>query len=127
MASSDWSTLLVATITRELSLESGNHQIRRRAEEALKRELAYCSHLSKTCQGSQASVYRGTANVSISGISAIMIQLVKRDNTNLARILYSFILKNPAPQVLKVLVRLSQLDKSLTQWNDEPYTSCRCG
>ena len=53
-------------------------KVRRRAEEALRRELAFCSHL---------------------GLSAVIVRLRRGESANLARAIYSYLVKNPGPQV----------------------------
>ena len=78
LGSSDWSTLLVARVAKEGCLESACQPVRRRAEEALRRELQFCAHL---------------------GLSAILVELKRKDNSNLARMIYTFLVKNPGPQV----------------------------
>ncbi len=68
----------MAAINREGNVDSPVHRVRRRAEESLSRELQFCSHLS---------------------LSAVMLRLSQADNANLSRIMYTFLVKNPVPQV----------------------------
>ena len=47
LPSSDWSSLLVAILSRDCGLESPKEHVRRQGEERIKRELAFASHLGK--------------------------------------------------------------------------------
>lgn len=77
--SSDWSTLIVASLSRRSHLESGEQRVRRRSEEALRRELQFCAHL---------------------GLSAVMLRLNRAENANLARLVYAFLIRNGnGPQI----------------------------
>lgn len=80
LKSTDWSSLVVGSLPRELQMESTCTRVRRESEERLQRELNYAAHL---------------------GLSAILVELKRPQNTNLARALYSFILKSSGsgPQV----------------------------
>lgn len=72
LTSADWSSLIVGLLSRHLNLESENAAVRRGAEETLKRELSFASHL---------------------GLPAIMVPLTKLNNANLARNIYGYMLK----------------------------------
>ena len=88
--SSDWSSLIVGMISRDLNLESTCQSVRRIAEERLKRELNFSVHL---------------------GLAAILLPLNKPNNSNLSRIIYTYLMKGGNCQIW-VRVPLSSQSKT---------------
>ena len=89
--SSDWSSLIVGMISRDLNLESTCQSVRRIAEERLKRELNFTVHL---------------------GLAAILLPLNKLNNSNLSRIIYTYLMKGGNGQVW-IRVPLNCQDKKM--------------
>jgi len=78
LPSGDWSSLIMGLISRDLNLESAERTVRKAAEERFKTEMNYCVHL---------------------GLAAVMIPLERPNNTNLARFVYSYLVKGGASQI----------------------------
>ena len=79
-------------ITRDLNLESSCQSVRRIAEERLKRELNFTVHL---------------------GLAAILIPLNKPNNSNLSRIIYTYLMKGGNGQVwIRVPLNSQRRNKS---------------
>jgi len=72
LTSSEWSSLIVATLSKHLSLDSTVMSVRRTAEESLQKELNFAAHL---------------------GLPAVMVSLNAPNNVNLSRMIYSHMLK----------------------------------
>lgn len=51
LSSADWGSLVVGIVARDAGVESTDAVVRRRAEERIKRELQFSSHLSKNGAG----------------------------------------------------------------------------
>eukprot|EP00096_Caligus_rogercresseyi_P011740 TRINITY_DN4721_c0_g1_i1.p1 TRINITY_DN4721_c0_g1~~TRINITY_DN4721_c0_g1_i1.p1 ORF type:complete len:624 (+),score=187.06 TRINITY_DN4721_c0_g1_i1:30-1874(+) len=92
LSSVDWGSLFVGVLSRDVNLESSLPRVRRIAEERISRELRYAAHL---------------------GLSAILLPLRKPENTNLARILSSFLLKT---STMQVWMKVPFYDESTWSW-----------
>ena len=101
--SSDWSSLIVGMISRDLNLESNCQSIRRIAEERLKRELNFSVHL---------------------GLAAILLPLTKANNCNLSRIVYTYLIKGGNGQVW-LRVPLNNPQQSISAVADYSHTYYR--
>ncbi|KAL0277779.1 UNVERIFIED_CONTAM: hypothetical protein PYX00_004944 [Menopon gallinae] len=71
LPSSDWNSFIVGKISPYIDVDSDVEAVRRQSEQALEQELGYAYHL---------------------GVPAVLIKLHGLKSTNLARILYSYIL-----------------------------------
>ncbi|XP_040572050.1 protein arginine N-methyltransferase 5 [Lepeophtheirus salmonis] len=100
LTSVDWGSLFVGVLSRDVNLESRLRSVRRQAEERMTRELRYAAHL---------------------GLSAVFISLRKPHNTNLARILCTFLLKTSAMQVW---IHIPFYDESTWAWWNDFRGSC---
>ncbi|CAB4054877.1 PRMT5 [Lepeophtheirus salmonis] len=100
LSSVDWGSLFVGVLSRDVNLESRLRSVRRQAEERMTRELRYAAHL---------------------GLSAVFISLRKPHNTNLARILCTFLLKTSAMQVW---IHIPFYDESTWAWWNDFRGSC---